>query len=81
MSPSTCTLESVALDLVPPVSSFSATAERKTGTLSFNLLLFLGQSATVGRDLTYSCQFSTGQDELVCGVIPSRGKHVGSYSR
>ena len=40
----------------------------------------LGQSATVGRDLTYSYQFSRGQDEFVCGVILSRGKHVGSYS-
>ena len=41
---------------------------------------FLGQSATVGRDLTYSYQSERGQDKFVCGVIPSHGKHVGSYS-
>ena len=34
---------------------------------------FLGQSATVGRVLTYSYHFERGQDEFVCGVIPSRG--------
>ena len=30
--------------------------------------------------LTYSSQFNRGQDKIVCGIIPSRGKHVGSYS-